>query len=506
MIPQQIRAQQPVIDTQIPNWLSWVLGLALASGCGLVAALLATEDVKFAVVLIGLPIFALGVRFPRITLYLCVFLFPLSIGMPRGLFGLPIFRPGEAILIVAFGAIMINRLFHYPWRIGFTPIDMGMFILFICGILIPLLVATWRGQQITTDNMNVLVGPIRFYMIYLMVRAVVHNKNQLKHVLHAGFAASIIVSVLGICQKYNLFGVPEFLGNYYMDASTREFLYLTWRNPDLFRITSVFNGSWNTVGSYLSFMLLTAIYYAETLRSRISLVLISGVIAIDGLALVLSGNVSSTSALIGGIILGSLYLRRLPKTVTPLIFGAILAAIFFSDFVALRFTQQFGSTSGDTVLASSFSYRIMLWVTEFLPALEGRWLLGVGPDLPPEVWWGTEESQYLFLLYKGGILYLIAYLLWAALAVAMCFLCMLYSSSDLARMLSIACGTIVIGLMYMGISNAYATYSAPMAHLWIMMALVSSASIWSKEDAPPPRSAATHAPMVKAQAQPEPIV
>jgi hypothetical protein len=401
--------------------------------------------------------------------------------MPRGTAGIPILRPAEAMLVVAFGAIILSQALTYPWRFRFTTVDMGMFVLFVSGIVIPFLVANWRGQRITTENMNVLVGPIRFYMIYLAGRAVITSREHVRAVIHCMLGVSVVIAFLAICQKYGLLGVPDFLATYFMDDGVRAYVYSAWRNPDLFRASSVFNGSWNTLGSYMAFTLLIAIFYGETVRTTRGFLAVCLVVALCGIALILSGNVASTSALVGGIILGSLFLRRLPRTVIPLILGAILAGIFFSEFVFLRFMQQFGSTQ-DTVLASSFSDRIDLWVNEFLPAPRGYEILGVGPELPDSVWWGTEESQYLFLLYKGGIIYLMGYVLWAALSIAMAVV-VLKHHDQLARMLALSTMLIVIGLLYMGISNAYATYSGPMSSLWLLFVLVSSTGVWSP--APP---------------------
>jgi hypothetical protein len=468
------------------QWPAVLLGLAVATAVGVATALIALREPRLALVLLGAPIFALMVHFPRHTFYGLVVIFPLMIGMPRGTAGIPILRPAEALLVVAFGAIILSQALQYPWRFRFTTVDMGMFLLFVSGILIPFLVATWRGQRITTENMNVLVGPIRFYMIYLAGRAVITSREHVRTVIHCMLGVSVVIAFLAICQKYELFGVADVLSTYFMDASTREHIYLAWRNPDLFRASSVFNGSWNTLGSYMAFTLLIAIFYGETVRTVKGSLAIYFVIAMCSMGLILSGNVASTSALLGGIALGSLYLRRPPRAVIPLIIGAIMAAIFFSEFISLRLMQQFGSTQ-DTVLASSFSYRIDLWVTEFLPALRGYEILGVGPDLPESVWWGTEESQYLFVLYKGGVIYLIGYLLWAALSVAMCVV-LLRHRDQLVRMLALPIILIVIGLMYMGISNAYATYSAPMSSLWILFAIVSSVSIWSPSNPEPARA------------------
>lgn len=462
------------------HWPALLLGLAVATAIGVATALIALIEPRLALVLLGAPIFALMVHYPRITFYGLVILFPFTIGMPRGTAGIPILRPGEAFLVVAFGAIMLNQALSYPWRFHPTTVDMGMFLLFVTGIVVPFFVATWRGQSITTENMNVLVGPLRFYMIYLLGRAVITTRDHVRTVIHCMLGVAVVIAILAVFQKYGLFGVADFLATYFMDASVREHVYLDWRNPELFRASSVFNGSWNTLGSYMAFTLLIAIFYGEAVRTTKGFFAVCFVIAMCGMGLILSGNVASTSALIGGIALGSLYLRRLPRTVVPLIIGAILAAIFFSEFVFLRFAQQFGSTQ-DTVLASSFSDRIDLWVTEFLPALRGYEILGVGPDLPDSVWWGTEESQYLFLLYKGGIIYLAGYILWAVLAIAMCVI-LLRDTDRLVRMLALPTMLIIIGLLYMGISNAYATYSGPMSSLWILFALVSSAGVWSRPE------------------------
>lgn len=203
------------------------------------------------------------------------------------------------------------------------------------------------------------------------------------------------------------------------------------------------------------------------------------IIMLNSVALAISGNFASIAGLLGSLIAATIFLRRVPRGMVPIIISVALASVVFSSFFQARISQQFNNTTGDVVLASTFTDRIQLWVDQFLPVLEGQYLLGIGPELPPEVWWSTEESQYLFLLFKGGILYLLSYLLWIVLGVRVAIRA-IRTPDLLARMLGYTALCMLLALVYMGISNAYATYTASITALWIVLALASTAGLWAQ--------------------------
>jgi hypothetical protein len=49
-------------------------------------------------------------------------------------------------------------------------------------------------------------------------------------------------------------------------------------------------------------------------------------------------------------------------------------------------------------------------------------------------------------------------------------------------MLGLVGALLMIALLYMGISNAYATYTPPMVNVWILLAIVSAASTWATNE------------------------
>ncbi|NJO83444.1 MAG: hypothetical protein HC828_11915 [Blastochloris sp.] len=476
---QQFRRDVLAIDGR--NQMFMLVALALAGAIGLVSAALLIQLEELAFLLFGAPVFALAVRYPRHAVYLFVAAFPLTIGLPRGFGGIPLLRLGEVLMVVVFAAVMINGLLNHPWKLRLGPLDLGMFAIVLTGSIIPTLVVEGRRLEVGAEGFNVLVGPIKYLLVYRMIRSVVQTREHVRTIIHCLLFASTIVGLVGIGQRQNILGIDDFVRTYYMDEGTRQWISRSWLNPEAFRITSLMS-NWNVAGSYLSFSIIIAIYYAQTFTNGWRWMLWLGpVIAINGLALILTGNTSSTLGLIGAIALGTLYLRRLPRGAVLLVIGAILSMIFFSNFVMLRLTEQFGGNANTGVTGNSFFTRVSLWQTQFLPVLEGNYLLGIGPELPDQIWWNTEESQYLFLLYKGGIFYLIGYLAWVGLTLWMCKRAM-DSSDELARMLGLAGALVMVALLYMGISNAYATYTPPMANVWILLAIVSAASTWATNE------------------------
>jgi hypothetical protein len=476
---QQFRRDVPAILGR--NQPFALVALALAGVIGLVSAALLIQLQELALVLLGIPIFALAVRYPRQAVYLFVFAFPLTIGLPRGFGGIPLLRMGEVLMVVVFAAVMINGLINHPWQLRLGPLDLGMFIIVLTGSIIPTLVVEGRRLEVGAEGFNVLVGPIKYLLVYRMVRSVVQTRAHVKTIIVTMLLSSTIVGLVGVGQRLGVLGIDEFVRTYYMDEGTRQWISRSWLNPEAFRITSLMS-NWNVAGSYLAFSLVIAIYYTQTFTQGWKWTLWLGpIIAINGLALILTGNTSSTFGLILSIVLGTLYLRRLPRGAVVLVIGAILAVIFFGNFVTLRLMEQFGGNANTGVSGNSFFTRISLWQTQFLPVLEGNYLLGIGPELPEEIWWNTEESQYLFLLYKGGIFYLLGYLAWTGLTLWMCKRAM-DSGDELARMLGLVGALLMIALLYMGISNAYATYTPPMVNVWILLAIVSAASTWATNE------------------------
>jgi len=452
--------------------------LAAAGFVGLFVALLLLRDERLALLLAAVPLAALAVRYPRAACYIFVVLFPLTVGIPRSRFGIPGLRLGEVLLLLACAAVVMHALLQRPWRLMFDEIDVAMLFIVLTGTIVPLLMMQARGQELTADAVNIFLGPLKYYLIYRLIRAVVQSREHVHSIIRAWFIASTVVALVAIGESLNFPGVRDFLHNNYMSESTKLYITQSWRNPVLYRATSVFDGSWNTLGSYSSFTIILAVYYGQT-QQRISMLWLTPIIMLNSVALAISGNFASIAGLLGSLIAATIFLRRVPRGMVPIIISVALASVVFSSFFQARISQQFNNTTGDVVLASTFTDRIQLWVDQFLPVLEGQYLLGVGPELPPEVWWGTEESQYLFLLFKGGILYLLSYLLWIVLGVRVAIRA-IRTPDLLARMLGYTALCMLLALVYMGISNAYATYTASITALWIVLALASTAGLWAQ--------------------------
>jgi hypothetical protein len=486
MSPQLLQQSRPLALQ--PRQLGWLAALAAALLIGVVAPLLVMWQPRVGLALLCVPFAALAVRFPRQAVYLFVFAFPLTIGLPRGSFGIPILRITELALVGMFVLVLLSSALRNEWQLNFGTIDLAVLFMFLAGTVIPVIVAQGNSQEITSANWNDYFGVIRFYLCYRLIRMVVERREHVIRILHCWFAASVIVGVVAVLQNLRLFGVYEFTLNYYMDASFRDFVQESWRNPDLFRATSLLR-DWNTLGSFSAFTLIFAIFYAQTLRGLKSLLWMVPVLAANGVALMLSGNISSMAAVCAAVVIGALVLRRIPKAVVPVLIVLPFVLIVFSNFIFLRFEQQFGGNRDDYVVAQSLTYRIYLWQTQLLPALEGRELFGVGPNLPEQIWWTTEESQYIGALYSGGIIYLSAYLLWTFLAIGV-FIKALRNPDPLARMIGLAGASIIFVLYFMGIVNAYANYTAAMTIVWFMFGAVALAPRWSRAPTLQPQQAA----------------
>lgn len=123
-------------------------------------------------------------------------------------------------------------------------------------------------------------------------------------------------------------------------------------------------------------------------------------------------------------------------------------------------------------MPQSFAFRIQLWQDLFLPAIGQHLLLGSGPAPAVLNYWSTEESQYLFVLLRGGLFYLFSYILLIGVAMATCWREIKSKSRDASYWVAIALLVILIVLNVMNVSGQYFTYVGGTQTLWMLLAIV----------------------------------
>ena len=287
--------------------------------------------------------------------------------------------------------------------------------------------------------------------------------------LTLSFIASIIVSALGILQKLGVGPVKTFLNTYYSSIYSS----YGYAIPDVNqRITSTLV-HYSGLGAYLSFTIIVALVcYIAQKRLKISPLLLAVTFLLDSTALVLTGTIAAWVGLVVGAAVVFILVRRLPKTVIFILVGIVLAVLIFQPFISARLDEQLGAGAAQGLVPSSLAFRIMLWRDIFFPAIGQHLLFGAGPTPAVLDIWPSEESQYLLLLLRGGLLNLFSYFLLIGVAITACWRQIRSKSEDATRLVAIALIAILVAINVMNVSGEYFTYVGGTQTLWTLLAII----------------------------------
>ena len=384
--------------------------VVIALGCmALVAAALAL-DPKFgvAMVLVLAAGFAVALN-QTLGLGLLVALVPITSGLARGL---P--APGLRISEILVGGIGVMLLLTARRTARWTALDW----LAVVYATATLALGSWnllqRGEPFTQDFMGQMLGPFQFLLLYRAVAVTATGPETRRMVVRLLLLASIPVALLAVGQQFGLPGFREMVvtltgSDIYSSDGTRTL-----------RATGPFP-HWHNLGGYLLILLLlnTALIVrgVQGVLPRWGLLAIA---ALDAVALLCTVSIAPIACAVAGALILGVWLGNLERMVLGLAVGALLAAVLFAPTFEARYNEQFQRAPGEersAFVPQTVQYRYELWTNQLLPELDGRWITGYGPDLPPALQrFPHTESLYLALLFRGGILLFLA---WAALVSAM---------------------------------------------------------------------------------------
>lgn len=423
----------------------------------------------------GLLILLLAILIPRpiLIVYGLTLALPLTGGLARGAV-IPVLRVGQALLVFGFIFFVLAR----PGRLGksrLSAIDLVFALFVLTEAVFPVLALYYRGEQLNVTAFNivlgesplqVLLGPIQYYLLYRIVVAILSSEKQIKVLLEMTFLASIIVSIIGILEKF-VGPIRRFIETYYPPQSqSTSVSYVE------LRIASTLQ-HFSGLGAYLTFTIILALAcYAAQRYLKIPLWLLAATFLFDSIALILTGTLSAWIGLAVGTMVVFLLLRRVPKVVFYVLAGIVLAVIIFQSSILNRLSFQFGTGSTQGLLPESLAFRITLWQQIFLPAIGHSLLFGYGPAPAALNSWPAEESQYFFLLLRGGLPYFFSYLLLIGVAIALCWQQIKSKTEDASRPVAIALFAILVAISVMNFSGEYFTYVGGTQTLWTLLAVV----------------------------------
>lgn len=471
---------------------------ALLAGLGLVAILSSVASRNVFVGLAGglLLLAAIVVPRPIFVVYGLTLLLPLTAGMVRGGV-IPFLRVSQALLVVGFLLFLLSRTGR-SGKTRLTIIDLAFALYFLTGSILPVLALFYRGDTLNFNApdkftgvtpLQVLLGPLQYYLLYRIVVAVISSEKQIEWVLKLSFAASILVALIGILQKLGISFVNAFLGRFYPTFNLHYVLSTRLISITDLRITSTLE-FYSGLAGYLTCNMIAALACSSAhKKSSISSLLLTATLVIDGIALVLTGTVAALVGLAIGVAMVFILFRRLPRSLVFVVVGMALTAFIFSPFILARFNDWHTGPDSQGIVPQAYAHRIVLWRDLILPEIGQHLLFGSGPAPKSSAYWSSEETQYLYLLLRGGLFYLLSYLLLVGVAIAACWRQIKQKSEYTSRTVAIATLVILVAISVMNVSAEYFTYAGVTQVLWTFIAIViARTQFQALEPSPPAKS------------------
>ena len=400
---------------------------------------------------------------PLWILYGLVFFLPLISGVERGKL-VPMLRPNEPLLLITMVMFILS-----PKKIkrNIESIRIGLVIMLylLFGSVVPLLVYFLRGGAVDYSSLMPFLAPWQYLVLYSLIIAFDVTAAQARRCLQLLTLAGVIIALVAILQMMRVKVVTSILATYYYSGHLMR--VEKWGYP---RTTSLL-ANWHGTGIFLSFSVLVLLAY-HVGGSRLFRSWIAG----PFLVLLIAGMITTTSitslvVLILGVIVILLASKGGAKRLLFFIPVLLLMTSFvFSDQISAQLDKQFANRH--SFAPKTITYRIENWHEKFLPIIENYWLFGYGPKSPEDlVGVPSEDSQFVYMLLKGGILYVIAFLLFMISATRRLWYFYRHATSPQVRALFLAAVTLFVTIIPACFLQAYMTYSGVAEYLWILLGL-----------------------------------
>lgn len=448
---------------------------AAAAGVGAGLGLLSLFSPLLAIGLIGAVVFVLVVlRYPLVMSYTLIASVTLVAGVTRGKL-IPMLRPNEFVLVlaVAFTVFIVIADTRRSFAIGRYSFILAAFAILCCGsIAIPLVYHLSKGHEITFDALLNLTSPLKFLATFLVIVTLVQTRVDVERVVLWMLICGAIVALVGLLQAAGVGVVRQILATWYASEHSGAALESTAG-----RVTSLM-AAWNTLGMLMMTTVLlgwSALQVSSVARHHW---LIMGATALCALCLLASGSFAGTLGAVVGIAIIALITRQGLKTLKRLFIvggtvgvGLLLAAPIFWPVLQARLEYQYGQGGGSGLLPSTFVYRFWIWSDVFWPFIVDHPIFGTSLVVSEALRWQWLESQYLLLLFHGGLISLLAHLLWVGL-MACWLLRRARDADDLVRMLALCAFALLVVTSIAGATNEVFLFTGSIDYLWIIFALV----------------------------------
>ena len=401
-------------------------------------------------------------------LYLLIVMIVFTSAIPRGRF-LPVIALNELFLILALGlavlyTLVYRRRIHLPGALV-----AAIAFLMVGTVLAPLLSYPLRGETLSFSSILELVAPLQYLGLFWLFAVIPQTLEEKRALIQLLLLCASVAALIGLLQAANIGPVFSFLESWYPSSQQGA-------AAETARVTSVL-AAWNALGMFLSvnLLLISAIYPDESRplyqwNMRVATVLL--------LACLVATNLYSglITFVVGFILIKMLDPRGLRIAAAFAVLGAIAALIQLPSILQ-RLSFQLQSNS---FLPQTLEYRLAVWQEVFFPLIAKHLWWGVSPDFS-NLTFGFPESQYIFLLFRSGLVSLAAFLLWLLILMVWLWHRSRVMAPSFERSLLIVVFVQLVTFSLVGLINPVFTYSGSIDILWIVLGLIASTQLTSTE-------------------------
>lgn len=337
---------------------------------------------------------------PVVAALLVVAVAPAVSGLARGL-PVPGARLSEVLIAgTAVLVLLLTRIDEPPWR----AVDWVLLVYGLATLALGIAGALAHDIPFDGESISDLVLPFQFLLVLRAATTALRRPQDRVRALRWTLWGGAAVSALAIAQRF----VPPVQAAVVALTGSDNYayneLYFVPRATGPFPI-------WHFLGGYLLLVALLAVallvHGDRLVMGRRDLVVVL-VLTTTGIVLTL------TFAVLFGLVLGfvvlALWSGRGRVWLSRGVAVGIAAAIVTSPLIGARLDDQRAPGAGDSLVPQTLSFRWQIWTEQYFPAMQGQWLFGYGPGIPPEISWRFTESVYITYLLQGGLVLLVLFL------------------------------------------------------------------------------------------------
>ena len=352
------------------------------------------------VIVLGTGYLLLTLSRPRVGVLVLIGAVPVVSGLRRG-FPVPGLRLSEMLIVVTGGVLLVSL--HRRQAVRWRAIDWWIAAYTVGGAVIGVVAAAIDGRVGSLD-INTLVGPVQFLLLYRTVLSAARDQETRRAALRLILGVSLPVSAIAIMQQLDLPGVRNFVA--YITGGP---VFKTWSYNNFPRATGVFP-HWHPLAGYLLVVILLAMALMLDGQQRVARrPMLAGVLAVDAIALVCSVSLTVFFAVAAGALLLGAWYRQFGRILALLATGTAVSLLLFSSLLAARLESQYSGDAAGGAVPQTIGYRFQVWRDEYIPAMAGHWVFGYGTGSIPGITWLHTENLYLTLLMRGGVLLILVY-------------------------------------------------------------------------------------------------